>query len=252
MVPRTSFDPQVHGFAFANSWQHPMRRPSLCQRVARYRQEGTFYTALTFALYESLFGPRQKDHNDPSDQTNPPYGLCAGMCFAALDFYYSPELTFPRGDHLGDQPGPGTALHSYLWKRQLDSLIADGVQFLTWVTMLNRLPSGPRYLLKRSRAEWTRLKARIAAGDPIPLGLVREAKNVFDNHQVLAIGYEEQDGASGTLMLYDPNCPDRESTVDLQFGESELLGRESCEDKPPLRGFFRERYRRRYPAELAG
>jgi hypothetical protein len=239
----------VHGFAFANSWQHPKRRPPLRERIARYRQEGTNYSALTFGLYENVFGPRQSRRNGGSGQPNPPYGLCGGMCFTALDFFYAPELTLPRGEP-ARPPGPGTALHAYLWKRQLDSLIADGAQFLTWVTMLNRLPSGRRYLLERSRVEWAKLKARIDAGDPVPIGLVRQAKNVFDDHQVLAIGYEEQDETKGTLILYDPNCPDHESTVDLRFEEHELIGRESCQGKLPLRGFFRERYRRRHPAQL--
>ena len=52
---------------------------------------------------------------------------------------------------------------------------------------------GPAWLVRESRGEWAKLKASIDAGSPIPLGLVRDSTSVFDNHQVLAFGYDEAD-----------------------------------------------------------
>ena len=79
-------------------------------------------------------------------------------------------------------------------------------------------------------------------GEPVPIGLVRATKNVYDNHQVLAIGYDVLDQTRVTLHLYDPNCPDIKSTIQIRFGEQSLEGRESCGEAALLRGFFCERY----------
>ena len=86
------------------------------------------------------------------------------------------------------------------------------------------------------------MKTSVDAGRPVPIGLVRDARNVYENHQVLAIGYDEVDGTQRTIYLYDPNCPDRESTIRIHFGEQPLDGRESCGVAAVLRGFFCETY----------
>ena len=128
------------------------------------------------------------------------------------------------------------------------SIFRDGARFMAWLICLNYVPpawpfwGGPAGLLARSKKEWQRLKTSVDAGQPVPIGLVRDARNVYDNHQVLAIGYDEGDGAQRTIYLYDPNCPDRESTVRIHFGEQLLDGRESCGVTAPLRGFFCETY----------
>jgi hypothetical protein len=80
------------------------------------------------------------------------------------------------------------------------------------------------------------------AGKPVVIGLTRVTKRVYDNHQVLAIGYREVDKTRATIIIYDPNCPDSESTIDIEFEEQQLNGRESCGGDAPLRGFFCESY----------
>jgi hypothetical protein len=177
------------------------------------------------------------------------------MCYTALDLYTA-ALPAPRGAGVDDQPAPGTSLRSYIWKRQIDSLVSDGARFMAWLIYLNYVPQrrpfggGARWLKNRSLEEWQTLKESINAGRPVPIGLTREVNNVYENHQVLAVGYEEVSLTEGTIYLYDPNCPDRESTIDLTFEETQLSGRESCHSGPPLRGFFCETYRFCDPGEI--
>ena len=85
----------------------------------------------------------------------------------------------------------------------------------------------------------------------MPIGLVRDAGNVYDNHQVLAIGYDE-DADGGMIYLYDPNCPDLESTIHITFGEHQLTGEESCGSSPVLLGFFCESYKPLDPPAVNG
>jgi hypothetical protein len=71
---------------------------------------------------------------------------------------------------------------------------------------------------------------------------VRDTEDLFSNHQVLAIGYDVEGEETSTVHLYDPNCPNRVSTISFTFGEEVLLARESCGGVAPLRGFFCDHY----------
>jgi hypothetical protein len=185
------------------------------------------------------------------------YGLCGGMSFTVLDFYKA-GLPLPRGQHAGDQPAGGTSLRNYIWSRQIDSLLPDAPRFLAWLIILNHIPAswpfkgGPAWLLAQSKQEWQRVKAALDAGEPMPIGLVRDTPNVFDNHQVLAIGYEQADESQATIYLYDPNCPNQISTISLTFGERMLHGQQSCGTAPPLRGFFCQTYMPHDPSAAIG
>jgi len=268
-MPRTAFNPQVHGFAFANSWEFEGEERTHLRRVsARYLPLGIVFGAMlcgpvgviliplgvvgvvTFGLVGALLIPLGivMARRLLERHLAPGYGLCGGMCFAALDFFHANHPP-PRGENANDQPAPGTRLRSYIWRRQLRSLFSDGARFMVWLISLNYAPQawpflgGGGWLLARSRKEWQKLKVSVDGGRPVPIGLVRAAKRVYDNHQVLAIGYEETGEAHGTIYVYDPNCPDRESTIDIQFGPQTFDGQESCGGGPPLRGFFCEAYR---------
>ena len=262
-MPRTAFDPQVHGFAFVNSWQlDDVERQQLHEAFAGYLTRGSILGAVAFGpvgrllIRRGIVALRDRLESDLAQG----YGLCGGMCFAALDFYKRPDLPFPRGQDSNDQPASGTPLRTYLWKRQLDSLVSDGARVMAWLIALNYIPQPPLFrggaarLLARSQEEWTKLKAFVDAGEPMPLGLVRDTENVYCNHQVLAIGYDydEMDEARGTIYLYDPNCPDRESSISIRFGARLLDGRESCDVPWPLRGFYCEGYEPSDPTEALG
>ncbi|RLC89580.1 MAG: hypothetical protein DRI79_06515 [Chloroflexi bacterium] len=260
IVSRTAFDAQVHGFAFVNWWVlDEVERQRLYDTFAAYLTKGAILGAAAFGPIGALLIPRAilALRNRMERDLAQGYGLCGGMCFTTLDFYKA-GLPLPRGQDVNDQPAPGTPLRSYIWKRQVESLVSDGARFLAWLIALNYvspawpLHGGTAWLLAQSKEEWRKLKASIDAGDPVPIGLVRDTKNVFDNHQVLAIGYDEEDEAHGTLYLYDPNCPDRLSIISIEFGERLLDGRESCDAPAPLRGFFCENYSFSDPTEAIG
>ena len=253
-MPRTAFDAQVHGFAFANTWKfEEVERQHIHNHFIAYfvrrRILGPVGGLLAPPVVRALRGQLEC-------HLTPQYGLCGGMCFTALDFYlHGAGLPLPRGQRANDQPAPGLRLRRYIWKRQLDSLVSDAARFLVWLVVLNYVPSawpfrgGTRGLLVRSRREWKKLKASVDAGKPVSIGLVRTTKNVYENHQVLAIGYDEIDEAHGTIILYDPNCPDRESMIRIEFGEQQLDGQESCYPETSLRGFFCEAYSPSDPTE---
>jgi hypothetical protein len=260
-MPRTAFDPQVHGFAFVNSWQlDEVERQQLHEAFARHLTRSRILGAAAFGWFGRFLVSRGIEalRDRLESHLAQGYGLCGGMCFAALDFYKRPDLPFPRGRDGDDQPASGKALRTYLWKRQLDSLASDGARALAWLITLKYLPQvplfrgGAAWLLDRSREEWAKLKNFVDADKPIPLGLVRDTENVYNNHQVLAIGYDETDEARGTIYLYDPNCPGGESSINITFGERLLDGRESCDVPWPLRGFYCEGYKPSDPTEALG
>jgi hypothetical protein len=257
-MPRTAFSHQVHGFAFANSWEfNEEERRQLREMFARYLTCGAILGAAAFGPAGAILIPLgiRALRKELESHLSPGYGLCGGMCFTALDFYNRADLTIPRRRHRDDRPAPRTPLRSYIWKRQLESIASDGARFMAWLIALNHIPQGwpckggPTWLLSRSKEEWKKLKASVDAGEPVPIGLVRDTKNIYDNHQVLAIGYDQVDETQGTIYLYDPNCPDGESTIHLKFGEQLLSGTETCGAPDTLRGFFCEAYRRSDPTE---
>ena len=59
---------------------------------------------------------------------------------------------------------------------------------------------------------------------------------------MLALGYEEDDEDTGTIYLYDPNCPGQESTIRVSFAGPVLDAEELCPGPQALRGFFCEQY----------
>ena len=274
-MPRTAFAPEVHGFAFENRWHFAAEeREQLRALFARYLPWGGLLGAAAFGLLGALLIPFAIPgavitaiagaalvplailalRNHLERHLDPGYGLCGGMCFAALDFFTAGR-PLPRGQGPRDRPSPGTHMRSYIWRRQINSLVSDGARFVAWLIFLNAIPTtwpfrgGPAWLAARSRKEWERLKANVDTGQPVPIGLVRATKNLYDNHQVIAIGYDEADDTQGTIYLYDPNCPDRESSIRLQFGERGLDGEENCGTDAPMRGFFCEAYSPTDPGE---
>jgi hypothetical protein len=267
-MTRTGFDPRKHGFAFINRWEFDdAERERLHETFANYLRWSVIVGTAAFGplgAFFAIFGIRAL-RKTMEEHLAPAFGLCGGMCFAALDFYYTHQAGRPslREQYPGGLPDTGEKLRSYIWKRQLNSLVSlenlsgDGARFLAWVIALKHVPhswpfrGGPAWLLAQSKEEWQKLKSSLDQGEPTPIGLVRDSGNVYDDHQVLAIGYDQRaDG--GTITVYDPNCPDVESTIDITFGEHQLVGDESCGSPLPLLGFFCETYEPRHPPERIG
>jgi hypothetical protein len=160
------------------------------------------------------------------------YGLCGGMCSAALDLYYA-KRGLPTVDQI-DKIDLG--LFFYLWERQLDTLDADVLaRLFKWMAWSDRTLA-----LKVAREEWPKVKTKLAGGNPVILALVRvHLSNPTNNHQVLAIGYEEDPtGTQVMLFLYDPNHPGETPciTMDLSKPGTGINIHQSTGEA--LRGFF--------------
>jgi hypothetical protein len=184
------------------------------------------------------------------------YGLCGGMAFAAADHFRAgrpvPHGLDPQTTPNGDDP-VDKALRDYLWKRQLESLKPNASVLLSWMVMLH-LPipgAGPRWMLDRTREQFNNLHAFLAHG-PWPLCLIGSSTSPFNNHQVLATGVVSNGDWTGTIFLYDSNCPGREQTIELDLRDEQVQAVESCPsaERGPLRGFFCEHYTPADPPDL--
>jgi hypothetical protein len=169
------------------------------------------------------------------------------MAFAAAD-YYAAGAPLPRGVGYSDIPQDSTprgrALRDYLWERQTQSLRLNAPQLLHWMAMLHLPFAGPSWLLGRVREEWATLKAHIDAGRPWPLCLIGSSASPFNNHQVLAYGYDDHGDDTGVINVYDMNAPGREQTITLDMRGHALAAVESVPnaERGPLQAFFCERY----------
>lgn len=140
------------------------------------------------------------------------YGLCGGMCFAALDYFNSgkPMPAYTQVDQLP----PGYL--SYLWERQLDSLgLVVLPRVIEWM-----LRSDKDVAVRVSRYEVPKLRRQLDQGKPVVLALVR-GRGVEDptqNHQVLVTGYDLDDATQQmALYLYEPNYPGMVPTLNLSL-----------------------------------
>ncbi len=248
-MSRTNFDPQVTGFAFNNAWHLDkqearivrgtlfttlllvgLRIPSVSRRLSRF----TLWIGIVGLILANL------------RLDTLVYGLCGGMAFTALD-YYSLGWKAPDG-FSPNRPThtivEGRILRDFIWKRTLDSLWANSFTFLKWMLILHFHPDHKRLLSRMNHQELARLKAHIDQGTPWPIGLIGTTWSPLNNHQVLAIGYDE-DAPGGTIniLVYDSNCPLSISKLVLDASEFVSL-HESCfnADRGLLQGFFCEAY----------
>jgi len=157
-------------------------------------------------------------------------GLCGGMVYAALDYFIA-GLDIPIIPEKELSKRFGSPLHGptfdYIGKRLFSSFdLPTGV----WNYIELMHPNFPDFqarkgvlsLAPRSRAwrmvrqEWPRIKAKLDAGQPCPLGLIciksADLKRLGENHQVLAYGYDLV-GDDLTLFIYDPNYHDKNDIV---------------------------------------
>jgi murein DD-endopeptidase MepM/ murein hydrolase activator NlpD len=169
-------------------------------------------------------------------------GLCGGMCFAALDHFYSGE-PLPEAANQADID-PGTLV--YLCDRQLDSLsIPVVLKIIEWM-LIDRSQLAQRM----ARYEIPKLRRQLDRGDPVVLALIR-VQGVADpthNHQVLATAYT-YDAATRELILslYDPNHPGESPTIRLNLDAPRAGFTPLQSTGEPLRAFFVVPYQRRAP-----
>lgn len=153
-------------------------------------------------------------------------GLCGGMSYAALDYYFASSRSIPQQWYA---PGNGTPLRSYLYDRQVTSLNNNLDQ---WFELGNN-PLGTR---NHEFFEWglsndsriTPLRHYLDAGIPVPIGL--QGTGETGNHQMVAIGYDmgRYAGDLGSnkgefkIFVYDPNSPNTTRTPHSRSREREL------------------------------
>jgi hypothetical protein len=179
------------------------------------------------------------------------YGLCGGMCFAALDYYYAGQFIPP----LTEVPPTSSPLYRFLLRRQIDSISQPSV-----------LPRLGLWILARNErvAAWTvgievpRILDALDRGEPVVLMVLRDIlrdhedrrpyarrrgpASPFINHQVVATGYDRDDLGRLAITLYDPNYPNIEPTFVMAETEEGLRVLQSTGE--PVRGFFAQSYRR--------
>lgn len=207
---RTDFSAQAHGFAFVNRFQFSFEFP------------------LPFAGSINL--------------GQIVYGLCGGMCFAALDYFHAARPV-PAPVSVEDV---GPDLRSYLWQRQLDSLslpvilkVIEGM--LQDHGNVGRLTAG---------REFPKLRRRLDRGNPAVLALIRGhgVENPTQNHQVVALGYDfEETTRNLTVHLYDPNHPGEEPALTMNLARPSRGIDAVQASGEPLRGFFVIGYERHTP-----
>ncbi len=141
------------------------------------------------------------------------YGLCGGMVASSVDFALAGRAI--PGE--ARAPRRATPLHQYIYRRQNDSLGAFGeqvVRFARWMMLPDGTAQGTH---KRTHDEFEKIRASLDDGNPVPIGLVyvsaQDTLKIWENHQVLAIGYEEQPGGRVEVRIYDPNHPRRDDVV---------------------------------------
>ena len=208
------------------------------------------------------------------------FGRCGGMAFGGYDFY----LQGWPVDGFGSVPPTEGDLGDYIFGRLIDSLDLNGTTFLDWLTELYVLPGtnhtadialiaaagaiggptgaliaagleaigsifhlgGESSLLEMTKDEWTVIKRHLDEEAAWPIGLIfRDTSSPFDQHQVLAIGYEENGLGKGTLSVWDNKEGAAHRKLKLDFRGSQL--KVSNYPKHSISGIFAEGYSPRRP-----
>lgn len=204
------------------------------------------------------------------------YGRCGGMAFAAYDLYLRGRPVDPRTTI----PPEDSPLDEYLLDRLLDSLDLNVRTFLDWLMVLHVMPKvgefataalldavsaplgtalrlfvgsrldifglgGADVLLSRTRQQWRTLTRRLDEQAAWPVGVVFGArKNPFDQHQVLAVGYDDPGNGTAELTIWDNNHGNREHVLRIDFRGDGLKVRNYDGD---VKGIIAERYEARVP-----
>ena len=184
--PSVDFLPSTHGFAFPNSFS------------------GYFLPFSTPAFLGSR-------------KVSSKYGLCGGMCAAAYDFALAGRA-IPDTQAI---PNQGTRLHRYLFQRQMDSMGGLGQQVAKvaqWTSLPDDTLLGTQ---ARTLVELNSIRQKLDDRNPVVLALIYEragslkelSRRIFNNHQVLAYAYQQDDSGGVAIKVYDPNLPGCDDVV---------------------------------------
>jgi hypothetical protein len=182
-------------------------------------------------------------------------GLCGGMAFVVRDLYEAHRDPPPSNQN----PKPDSPAFDFIVGRLFDSFNLPGgvAKYYEWMN----LPTSDGFFglagLSRRTIATTMptVRSTIDSGHPCPLGLVcvhsLNPKDLGENHQVLAWGYEDQ-GSTTTVQVYDCNHPD-DDDVTITFDHTNpghtTEFKYSAGDHD-IRGFFPVTYHHEDPSPL--
>jgi hypothetical protein len=140
----------------------------------------------------------------------PEFGLCGGMATAAVE-------RWPTDGGVATSKLARDDIRDLLRRRQYRTLRSAGARFV-WYWLGTRLLGGPSLAPPFGAAlvrEVETARLRIDAGRPVILGLVGDAPDPFEMHQVVAFGYREvpapgpgsESVVATRFDVYDPNAP---------------------------------------------
>jgi len=170
------------------------------------------------------------------------YGLCGGLCYAALD-YWAMGLPPPPHDDPAHLP---PSLLSYLRRRQLVSMAPRHLAELAWWLLASDTSIAQRLATRIV----PKICAALDAGRPTPLMLVRTRglRAPWDNHQALACGYRWQETAKRlALEVYDPNHPSTPVEITMKLADPSIVRELAQSTGEPLRGLYPLHYRQVRP-----
>jgi len=164
------------------------------------------------------------------------------MAYAALDYYHAGIPISRRTE----PPPQGSPLSHYLIQRQLASTNPSVLyRVLRW-TLRGDAALERRMLMH----ELPILRQRLQRNEPTVLILVRahDLAHITANHQVVALGYSEDEAAASLVIhVYDPNWPGEPVRLSLELGEPSW-GLEAWHSlEGAFKGLFLQQYKpRRY------
>jgi hypothetical protein len=215
---RTAFVPSINGFKFKNNFPENLVEDELIRQG--------FDISTVLILKNALFGSLSVET----------WGLCGGMCWAALDRYYRKED--PPSDTSPPLEGP---IFEELVTRQVASLKPQGPPYFYYVFQ-KLLEYAALYKVTNNKIldslisssdwdyigwdtqskEWPKVKDTIDNGYPATLCLIRtKSADIWKNHQVIATGYNYDDNTQKLeLAIYDPNYPTNDGVIiTMNFGK---------------------------------
>ena len=208
------FLPSKNGFQFRNHWSENLPVVTLGTLWNRFRK-GIVRDVADFLGIGQM----------PEDWvpiTKADGGLCGGMAFSTMDYFYANQLPpVPRvgSDGLSIAPdSPDDPLFLFIRDRLLDSFdfTGRGHRWLSYTSPIYPdddegaaqtlgLMKGKSWVTYRE--EWPRIRDQLDMGKLATIGLVQSSEfDIGANHQVLAYAYE-QSGQVVKLWVYDSNVP---------------------------------------------
>ena len=160
-------------------------------------------------------------------------GLCGGMSYTALDYYFA-RSPIPPGS---DRPADGTPLAAHIYQRHEQSVLANVDKWLELMVNPGGVRNGEFFrwgLQQTGGGRLQELRQKIDSGTPVPLGLFspKDGGTPTNHHQVVGIGYElgRYDGTAYPedvrVIIYNPNHPGETRRLMPDLGAQ--LWREDC------------------------